>query len=231
MTTIRVIDRYQNILSNSKNYMGIMGLSVGKPDFENKENMASYCQFMQKHFLYGVFIIADYPKKYNIMALEGVSEKRAEERASIAGDSMRNSLEKITRDYTFVKVARWQNFMNQKYKDNLRVLESAYQSDLTFQQSSNKIVREFLNSPTNLTKWKESNQPPVSKAKDYLLDELALLISAPFSFPLPVCEIYPGRNEIHEQVQERKFPFCKNLHIKNDRVFMEVYYESDNKKA
>ena len=57
---------------------------------------------------------------------------------------------------------------------------------------------------------------------------IALLISAPFSFPLPVCEIYPGRNEVHEQVQERKFNFCKNLHIKDDRVFMEAYYEPSN---
>lgn len=231
MTTITVPEKYRNILSNSKNYVGLMGLSVGKPDFEDRETMISYSQFMQDHFLYSVFIVADYPKKYNIMALENVSEKNAEERARIAGDNMRNALEKITRDYPLVKVARWRHFMNQRYEDNLKSLERAYQLDLSFQQSTNEIVREFLSNPANLAKWKESNDPPIFKAKDYVLDEIALLVSAPFLFPLPACEIYPGRNEVHEKVQERQFSFCKNLHIKDDRVFMEAYYEPFNKKA
>lgn len=166
-----------------------MGLSIGKPDFQDKQTMSCYCDFMQKHFLYGIFIIADYPKKYNIMALERVSEKRAEERTRIAGDNMRNALEKVTRDYPLVKVARWKHFMNQRYEDNLKVLEKVYQTDLSFQKRCNEFVNEFLHNPANLAKWKESNQPPISKAKDYLLDELALLIAAPFSFSLPVCEI------------------------------------------
>lgn len=230
MTTIRVPERYNDILKNSKSYVGLMGLSVGKADFEDHEAMISYCDFMQKNFAYGVFIIADYPKKHNIMALEEVSERRAEERTRIAGDNMRNALEKITRDYPFVKVARWQHFMDERYRYNLKVLEQGYSSDLTFSQSCDNIVSEFLNTPSNLAKWKEKNQPPISVAKNYLLDELALLVSAPFSFPLPVCEIYPGRNEVHEDVQGRKFSFCHNLHIKDDRVFMEAYYESPNKK-
>lgn len=225
-TKICIPSRYEHIEKNSKNYVGLMGLSVGKTDFETRHIMDAYCQFMQQHFLYGVLMVGDYPKKHNIMALDGVSEKKAEERTQVAGDSMRNALEKITRDYPLVKVARYKHFMTSIYEHNLTVLQNTYASDLLFQRSANEIANEFLNIPSNLLKWKGRKEPPVSKTKDYLLDELALLISAPFFFPLPVCEIYPGRNELQEQIQKRQFPFCKDLHIKDDRVFMEAYHES-----
>ena len=231
ITGIRIPERYEHVARNSKNYIGFIGLSVGKVDFETPNIMNAYCQFMQHHFLYGIFMIGDYPKKYNIMALDGGSEKKAEERPRVAGDNMRNNLEKVTRDYPFVKVARYKHFMTPLYQTNLTVLQTVYVSNLSFQRSANEIVDEFLNIPTNLTKWRGIKEPPASKVKDYLLDELALLTSAPFSFPLPVCEIYPGRNELQEQVQQRQFPFCKDLHIKDDRVFMEAYYESDYQKV
>src|SRR3989344_6827211 len=209
MTTIKVPERYKRIQDNSLNYVGLMGLSVGKQDFENPAVMASYCDFMQNNFLYGLFVIADYPKKYNVMALEGYSEKRAEERRRIAGDNRRNALEKITRGYPLVKVARWKNFMTPSYEHNLEVLRRAYSEDARFQVSTNSFVREFLNSPANLQRLREDDREQVSIAKEYLLDELALLIAAPFAIHLPVCEIYPGRNELHERVQERHFSFCK----------------------
>jgi hypothetical protein len=78
--------------------------------------------------------------------------------------------------------------------------------------------------PANRAKWKSN--PPIEIAKEFCLDELALLVSAPFSFLLPVCETYPGRNKVQEKVQGRKFPFCQDLHIKDDSVFMEARYES-----
>ncbi len=227
MTTIRVPERYQNILSNSKNYAGLMGLSVGKQEFTNLDIMREYAQFMQDRFLYGIFLIGDYPKKYNIMALEGVSEKKAEERTRIAGDNMRNALERITRDYPLVKVMRWKKFMDEKYSHNLQVLRASYDNDSQFRSLANEIVGNFLNLPSNRTKWKTTS-PPIAVAKEYLLDELAGLLAIPFSIPLPVCEIYPERNELHEQIQARQFPFCKNLLIKDDRVFMEAYYEPSN---
>ena len=126
MTTIMVPERYRTIRNNSKNYVALMGLSVGKQGFENHDAMVSYCDFMQNNFLYGLFVIADLPKKYNIMALDGDSEKRAEERTRIAGDNMRNALERITRDYPLIKVARWKDFMNPSYRYNLEVLKKAY---------------------------------------------------------------------------------------------------------
>src|SRR3989344_38874 len=121
--SIKVPDMYEDILNNSKNYVGLMGLSVGKQEFTNLDIMREYAQFMQNRFLYGIFLIGDYPKKYNIMALEGVSEKKAEERTRIAGDNMRNALEKITRDYPLVKVTRWRNFMTPSYEHNLEILK------------------------------------------------------------------------------------------------------------
>jgi len=186
--------------------------------------MASYCDFMQNNFLYGLFVIADFPKKYNIMAIDGDSEKKAEERARIAGDNMRNALERITRDYPLVKVSMWRNHMDDKYIRNIKVLQEGYAADNGFRFSANELVNKFLSLPSNRVKWKTS-EPPTDIAKNYLLDELAGLLSIPCSIQLPVCEIYPGRNEVHERVQNREFPFCRDLQIKDDRVFMEAYYE------
>ncbi len=140
MTTIIVPERYRTIQNNSKNYVALMGLSVGKQDFENHNAMASYCDFMQSNFLYGLFVIADFPKKYNIMALDGSSEKRAEERTRIAGDNMRNALERITRDYPLVKVTRWRDFMTSSYEQNLKILREAYSNDPDFQEKCNYKV-------------------------------------------------------------------------------------------
>ena len=232
MGRIKVPERYQAILDRSKGHVGFMGLSVGKVNFENPEAMKAYSEFMQNNFLYGVFVIADFPKKYNIMALDGASEKTAEQRTQIAGDNLRNALEKTTRDFPRVKVARWKHFMDSLYGDNLEVLSKAYETEEGFQQACNHLVWEFLSLPANLARRNKSASLAdcVAMSKNYVLDELALLVSAPFSFPLPVCEIYPGRNEVHEQVQERMYTFCKDLHIKSDRVFMEAYYESADKK-
>jgi tRNA-dependent cyclodipeptide synthase len=228
MIKVKVPDMYRSIQKKSRNYVGLMGLSIGKQDFENTLAMDSYCDFMQENFLYGLFVIGDFPKKYNIMALDGDSEKRAEERTRIAGDNMRNVLERITRNYPLVKVTRWRNFMTPSYEHNLGVLRKAYTRDAGFQESVNDLVRGFLHSPANLIKLRADDRTQVALAKEYLLDELALLVAAPFSIPSPVCEIYPGRNEVHEQIQARQFSFCKDLHIKDNRVFMEAHYEPSN---
>ena len=56
-----------------------------------------------------------------------------------------------------------------------------------------------------------------------------MLTAIPESFTLPVCEIYPGRNELQEDLQANKFWVLNGrLFVKPDRVFMEAYYEPIN---
>ena len=226
-TKIIVPERYGEILANSKNYVGLMGLSVGKADFENPQTMTEYARFMQERFAYSLMVVADVPKRHNIMALEGVSEVKAEQRARVAGDDMRNAIEKITRDYPNVKVARWRHFAEEKYSHNLEVLQEAYRSDGEFMDECNCVVWKFLSQSMGnpRTNPNISVADRVANAKNYLLEELALLVAIPFAFQLPVCEIYPGRNEIHERIQNREFEFCGDLNIRDDKVFMEAYYK------
>lgn len=226
-TRIKIPERYSKILANSKCYVGLMGISIGKIDFMNPQIMMEYSRFMQEKFQFSLLIIGDLPKKYNIMALEGVSEKKAEEKTRAAGNDMLGMLEKITANFPLVKVSRWRNHMGERYARNLKILQESYANNDKFRASSNDLVNDFLSLPLNRVKWKTS-EPPTNIAKNYLLDELAGLLSIPFIFELPVCEIYPGRSEVHERVQNREFPFCKDLHIRDDRVFMEAYYEPSN---
>ncbi len=225
-TKITVPERYKGVQAASGNYAGLMGLSVGKQQFMNPAIMEHYARFMQDRFTHSVLLVWDYPKKYNIMALDGLDEDAAEGRALMAGNQLRSNLEKVTRDFPTVKVARWRHFMTPKYQHNLQVMRRAYEEDTEFRESCKELTLDFLSLPENKAKWKDPNNPPIDIAKEYVLDELAGLIAAPFAFRLPLCEIYPGRNEPHERVQNREFEFCKDLHIKDDRVFMEVYHGS-----
>jgi len=214
---------YKSFSAKKKKYAGIMGLSIGKKEFMDKEIMEDYTKFMQDYFIHSVLIVADFPKKYNIMALEGVSEKAAEERSRIGGDNMRNMLEKITRDYPLVKVARWKDFMTKEYRNNLRVIHSGYEYHSGFQEGVRNLVEEFLHSSQNLARPRVLN-PSRDMLKDYVLDELAFLLAAPLSFSLPICEIYPGKNRLQEDLQSGAFPFCKDLKISESRIFMDANY-------
>ena len=227
-TDIRVPEMYVKELAKSQDYVGLIGLSVGKAEFMNPVIMERYAQFMQDHFAYSVMIIADFPKKYNIMALRGVTEDVAEKRTEMAGNELRTNLERVTRDFPTVKVARWRQFMTPDYEHNLRVMRGAYLQESEFRNSCDGLVMDFLNIPENKARWSSQANPPLEVAKEYVLDELALFLSVPLSFRLPICEIYPGRNEVHERVQNRDFAFCRDLRLREDRLFMEAYYEPTN---
>jgi len=224
-TNIRVPERYERELAASQDYVGLMGVSVGKADFMNPAIMEQYARFMQEHFVHSVIVIADFPKKYNIMALQGVSEDTAQKRAEMAGNELRTNLERVTRDFPTVKVARWRHFMNPDYAHNLRVMREGYSQDREFRQSCDELVMDFLNIPENRARWTERTNPPLDVAKEYVLDELALLIAIPRYFRLATCEIYPGRNEVHEKLQNKKFAFCDDIRLRGDRKFMEAHHE------
>lgn len=228
MTNIFVPKQYREILASSSDYIGFMGLSVGKQDFMRKETMHEYGAFMQENFPFSFFVIADYPKKYNLMALEGFSERKAEERTRVAGDDLRNMLEKVTRNYPRVKVTRWGHFMNEDYLHNLGIVKNAYVQNPEFKDEVDSFAQEFLTLPTNIAKLKGDGKNQIAIAKEYVLDELAFLVAFPVNFSIPVCEIYPGRHELHEKLQEKSFSFCNDLRLKENRVFMGVYCGSGN---
>ena len=237
---IRVPERYKGLLEahpefkrykDYKYYAGLMALSIGKKDFSDLTAMQEYATFMKDHFVHSVLLIADLPKIHNIMALEGVSWNEAERRAKIAGDDMQRSLEKIVRSFPSVKVSRWADFQDIYYDFHRQAMvqEYAFNADPVFKNGVDALTMEFLELPANKAKWKDPNTPPLDIAKRYVLDELAMLTAIPHSFELPLCEIYPGRNELQEAIQANQIQcLAQRLSVKPDRVFMEVYYEPTN---
>ncbi len=221
---IRVPERYQDILKRSKEYAGLMALSIGKKDFSNLTAMREYALFMQEHFAHSVFLIADLPKIHNIMALDCVSWNEAERRAKLAGDDMQRNLDKIVRQIPSVKVSRWADFQDIWYGHTRQVILQEFAGD--FKRRVDALTMEFLELPANKAKWQNRNTPPLEVARRYVLDELCMLTAIPESFTLPVCEIYPGRNEVQEDLQAKKFwGLDGRLMVNSNRVFMEAYYE------
>jgi hypothetical protein len=96
-------------------------------------------------------------------------------------------------------------------------------------------------------KSRESNiETSLKYAKDYFLEELAMLLAIPVWLThgqnSQVCEIYPGKNQVQENLQANRYFLNRATQTKSysgwnrlilnpKRVFMEVYCEPSNKKA
>jgi len=231
MTQGRIIvpEEYKPMIAQSSSAQGFMGLSAGKSLFTSSEAMKAYACFGHEKFRSFTFLIADLPKRYNLMALEGIDEVRATYRTAIIGLDMRRLLKKITGNYKNVTVRNWIDFSdNEDYQKNLALLNNAYQSDNGFSFECNSIVWGFLSLPKNLERSQRlgnSLEDRVKICKSYVLDEFAMLLAVPKILGEDVCEIYPGKNDLQEKLQRGEFSFCDELIINPQRKFMEAYYE------
>lgn len=232
--TIKVPENYHFLLSQAQGTHGYMGLSAGKSLFMNREVMEAYTYFGCHHFKSFTFIIADLPKRFNLMALEGINEVTATYRSAVLGLDMERFMKKITDSYSRVNVTRWiDHVTDPNYLHNLDVLSQAYSSDDQFSFECNEFVWSFLSTPSNIDRARTSGNTidqRVSLCKNYLLDELAMLIALPSTWQSTnvMYEIYPGRNNLQEKLGRNEFSFCKDLHLNPNRKFMEAYYEPSN---
>ncbi len=221
---IKIPSKYKKIREKTKGSQGFMGLSVGKKLFGNKKVIREYAEFMSKHFSESYFLIADLPKKYNIMAIEGISEQSALTKVMRAGYCMRIFLERITEDFPNVYVKNYSELQDENYWENLKVLKKAYMQNKEFRDLCQKDVRKFLNLSRNKEKIECRNFERVLKiAVKYRIDELAILLSIPLGYE-KFCEICPEEDELHEKLQRKEFDFCSKLRINPKRMFMEAKY-------
>lgn len=224
---MHIPEKYNQFINGSKNYTGLMGISAGKPAFSNRKIMKRYIDFMQEQFLESYFLIADSPKRHNIMGMEGVSEEEAMRRADITGYDTLRFMERLVIGSTGIKIKRWRDFSNhQFYTSNLDILNRSYSENNSFKEECNQLVLAFLSNQNNNPNFNASisREEKVSKCSKYLLEELAMLLALPAILERPLCEIYPGTNKVQEKLQQRQFPFANNLHMRDDRRFVEVYY-------
>lgn len=227
---ITIPKEYKEIERETRNNPGFMGLSVGKKIFENKKIMSQYAEFMNDHFSNSFFLIADLPKRYNLIAIEGINENSALRRVLMAGNNMERFLQKIVKPFSRVGIKRYSELQSKEYEDNLEVLRQAYENNPDFRSECDKAVFEFLSLPQNRRKILERKnlfKDSLRLATNYKIDELALLLAMPLKTN-NLCEIYPGKDNLHERVQNNEFDFCRALKMNPTRRFMEVYCKDGN---
>ncbi len=225
---------------------GCLGLSIGKKEFENDQIITAYAYYLHETFDFSLMIIADTLKRHNIMAIEGVSETEALRRASIAGNNLFRFIEKKTRRLYNVKVARWDDFMQEvPCRKDLLSLQQGYKESISFRRDCDDCVRLFLENPSNLAKinMHSTLEKAVSIAKDYLLEELAVMSALPQLFGGSHCvEIYPGKLEVQHRLYSGHYRAVlkedsPSLSLFSGRlsqgctVPVEAYYESPNKEV
>jgi tRNA-dependent cyclodipeptide synthase len=225
---IRIPEEYNTTEKQTRGYIGLMGLSLGKFLFNNKEVMAAYASFMADQFSESYLLIADLPKRHNIMALDQVDEEEAYRRIKIASSDMKRFLEKVVMPYSNIKINTWTDCTNEAYENNLLILQKAYMQDKRFRATCDEGVKEFLNLPQNKMKIQDSARTlddVLTQVARNRLEESAMLLAFPARFDGQVCEIYPGTNKLQEQLQRGEFKFCRDLTIIPTRMFMAAYYE------
>ena len=220
------INKNQNELE-TKDSFAFMGLSLGKMLFQDKKVMEAYAKFLSDNFSEAFFFIADLPKRYNIMAIEGLSEDKALERIKKGSNNLLKFIESVSEKYPNLSVKIYRELQDESYRHNLEILNKTYLEDHKFRHLLRRGVVDFLSLPNNKKKIESSDnsfEKSIDIAINYRLDELAMLLSLPCNYE-EIYEIYPGVDELHEMLHDDKFGFCKDLKKNQRRKFLEVHYE------
>ena len=224
---MRIPEAYERVKEQAKDSVAFMGLSLGKPLFYDRGIMGSYIGFLHENFMKSYLLIADKPKRYNIMALEGISENDVLVRISKASKDMRIFLRKLSSKYEDIYIVDWSEVADDNYQHNLAILTLMYQQNEKFREECGERVIEFLSIPSNSKKIEQIGstlEKALEIASRYHLEELAMLLSLPISLGEKVCEIYPGVDSVQEKLQSGRYDFCSKLRKNPNRLFMEVYY-------
>ncbi len=223
---MKIPKKYHGLLESKD--IAFIGLSLGKQEFINKKVMEGYIDFLTKDFNKSFLLIADLPKRHNILALENVKEEEALQRVTIASKDMRRFLEKLSSKYSNIQIIDWTDSSDSNYHHNLNILKREYNNNLDFQEECDSMLRNFISIPSNKDKLEvigSNIKQGVKISSNYLLEELSMLLSLPLKLGVNVCEIYPGKNEVQEKLQNDEYDFCSELKKNPKRTFMEVYHE------
>lgn len=223
---MKIPNRYLGVEKQSKGVVGLLGFSLGKSIFYDRKAMEQYAKYLGSQFSESYLLIADLPKRHNIMALEDISEERALERVIVASEDFRKFLDSIISSYPRIHILNWEEATDDNYNFNLSNLKKLYKEHNLFREDCNQRVNEFLSISANKRRLAVSGKTPeevAHLASNYLLEELSMLLSLPIRLGEKVCEIYPGINEIQEKLQTGEY--YPNLLKNPERMFMEVYHE------
>ncbi|MAG45604.1 MAG: hypothetical protein CMH63_02410 [Nanoarchaeota archaeon] len=205
------------------NQVGILPVSMGKPYFGDRENMEFYVRYLDDNFSEGHVLVVDSPKRYNLMALEGITEEEALGRIEEHYGNYEKMVSGMLTN-TGVSLRRFNDFWDEKCEENLQVFGKAYGTDSEFRADANGLIGEFLEGTRHRT---ERGVGP-EEVKDYFLEEMSLLSAISTRFPL--VEVYPGISALETRLYNLGYDFAKNLHLDRNRKFWEVFADEDRFK-
>jgi len=186
--------------------------------------MRFYVNYLGRHFPESHILIADEPKKHNIMAIDGVSEGEAMRRVRIGSADLERAIRRQIPDEfeKYISVHNWSSFNEiGEYKHNLEVLGRAYEVGGEFRDDCDEFVRKFLACSTR--RIAGGVERALSIAMNYLLEELAMLNAVETQFSDSVTEIYHGRHEIQEKAHAGGYEEITGLILDSGRRFKEVH--------
>lgn len=200
---------------------GLLGISLGKQHFHDTQNMKRYIEYMNTYFEQGYFLIADHPKRHNLVALEGITYPEADSRMEKQSIDYENFLRKLTDPHPDLHILSFEEYvLADAYQWNLLLLQTAFaQGDAkdphSFRSHVEMAVDQFLEQFYVHDQPLDPDRPPKDFARDiskeYVLEEMALLEGIQTLLPAPLTEIYPGKAWLQESLHHGRYHQLVNL--------------------
>lgn len=198
-----------------KDVTGITPVSIGAKKFQDPTVFDAYIKLLDNNFNQSILLLIDTPKRHNYKAIQGIPEEQALSRIEDHVRTIKNTL-RTSLTNTTVTVKRFNALTDEAYQANLTTLLSAYEEDEAFRDDvTQNWVRPFLAETTEPTPQK------IHKAKDYFLEEFALLCSISATHN-PLIEVYPTKTPLETKLYNHEYSFTDNLILDESRRFWDV---------
>lgn len=187
-------------LSNPCSRNCALGISLGKTYF-SKENVEAYMRFGLQNFNRMLVWIADYPERWNYIALKGMDKDEATVRALHQGKQVVSKFRKVARKLENEGVSQGRI----EVTDSLSLSET----NASYENILEEIERERTNNPKfrkDLEKWMWSGigsrlkqigltgsqlEAALETAGNYVKEEMAMMIHLAEKDPRKFVDIYP----------------------------------------
>ena len=223
-------------LNNPRSRNGILGISLGKKYF-SKENVASYMRFGLDTFNQMLIAVGDYPERWNFMAIKGMPEDEARERALFSGIEHIRRFERVKRtikqesyDINRVEVTSLGKLMESgdiEYNKILEIMHKHYNDNIVFRDDITKWILRNIGG-----RFKEAGltgsklEKALDTSSNYLKEEIALFTYLAERDPRKFIDIYPStwkEQSCTRNIYEGKYPLlAKELELKEGMGFIDA---------
>jgi len=188
----------------------VLGISVGSRAF-SKSLIEDYVRFCLDHYRKTLIVIVDAIKKYNFMALRGISECEAQRMALFEGNEMRTAVVKVLRklkqqgaEVDRLTVMRWNEAVSliPDYQKTVEMLSSSLEEDSDFRADAFSMVQAYLQSRVSGM----LSEQHLRMAVQFLMQEIAFFLLIGTATEDGYCiDVYPGQFPVMEKIVMGKY--------------------------